>query len=128
MILINGSKGIASGFSTTLSLPLPVPYQFASAHLAMCGEPEYKIEIINELLRADHLVVGHDAPGALAGAMAGGEGVIRLWDTETKAQVLAIRTNSATTNYLAFTPDGNTLVSHGSQERIRFWDATPVER
>mgnify|MGYP001570937294 CR=1 FL=1 len=59
--------------------------RFAGAHLAMTGEPEDKIEIINELLRADHLVVGHDAPGALAGAMAGGEGVIVLAGTGSVA-------------------------------------------
>lgn len=60
-------------------------FKFASAHLAMCGVPEYKIEIVNELLCADHLVVGHDAPGALAGALAGGEGVIVLAGTGSVA-------------------------------------------
>lgn len=60
-------------------------FKFASAHLAMCGEPEYKVEIVNELLRADHLVVGHDAPGALAGALAGGEGVVVLAGTGSVA-------------------------------------------
>ncbi|MFN0108093.1 MAG: N-acetylglucosamine kinase [Blastocatellia bacterium] len=60
-------------------------FKFASAHLAMCGEPEYKIDIVNELLRAEHLVVGHDAPGGLAGALAGGEGVIVLAGTGSVA-------------------------------------------
>ncbi|HMV49009.1 MAG TPA: BadF/BadG/BcrA/BcrD ATPase family protein, partial [Blastocatellia bacterium] len=49
------------------------------------GEPEDKVEIVNELLRAEHLVVGHDAPGALAGALAGGEGVIVLAGTGSVA-------------------------------------------
>lgn len=60
-------------------------FKFASAHLAMTGEPEDKIEIVNELLSADELVVGHDAPGALAGALAGGEGVIVLAGTGSVA-------------------------------------------
>ncbi|MDX2041138.1 MAG: BadF/BadG/BcrA/BcrD ATPase family protein [Acidobacteriota bacterium] len=60
-------------------------FKFASAHLAMCGEPEYKVAIVNELLRADHLVVGHDAPGALAGALAGGAGVVVLAGTGSVA-------------------------------------------
>jgi N-acetylglucosamine kinase-like BadF-type ATPase len=60
-------------------------FRFASAHLAMTGEPEYKTGIVNELLRADHLVVEHDAPGALAGALAGGEGVIVLAGTGSVA-------------------------------------------
>ncbi len=60
-------------------------FKFASAHLAMTGEPEDKIEIVQELLSADHLVVGHDAPGALAGALAGEEGVIVLAGTGSVA-------------------------------------------
>ena len=60
-------------------------FRFASAHLAMAGEPEYKIDIVRELLSADHLVVGHDAPGALAGALAGEEGVIVLAGTGSVA-------------------------------------------
>lgn len=58
---------------------------FASAYLAMTGEPEDKVDIVNELLRAEHLVVGHDAPGALAGALAGKEGVIVLAGTGSVA-------------------------------------------
>lgn len=60
-------------------------FKFASAHLAMTGEPEDKVEIVNDLLRADKLVVGHDAPGALAGALAGDEGVIALAGTGSVA-------------------------------------------
>ncbi len=56
------------------------------------------------------------------------EGIIRLWDTETKAQVLGIRTNSVRINLLAFTLDGNTLISHGAHENIRLWDASPVSQ
>ncbi|HWQ36153.1 MAG TPA: BadF/BadG/BcrA/BcrD ATPase family protein, partial [Blastocatellia bacterium] len=44
-------------------------FKFVSAHLAMTGEPEDKIEIVRTLLRAKRLKVGHDAPGALAGAL-----------------------------------------------------------
>lgn len=51
-------------------------FKFVSAYLALTGEPEDKLEIVRELLRADQLVVDHDAPGALAGALAGAEGVI----------------------------------------------------
>ncbi len=60
-------------------------FKFASAHLAMCGEPEDKIGIVNGLLTADRIVVGHDAPGALAGAYAGEEGVIVLAGTGSVA-------------------------------------------
>jgi N-acetylglucosamine kinase-like BadF-type ATPase len=60
-------------------------FKFASAHLAMTGEPEDKTELVHELLTADRLVVGHDAPGALAGALAGEEGVIVLAGTGSVA-------------------------------------------
>lgn len=60
-------------------------FKFASAHLAMSGEPEDKIAIVHEILRAEQLVVGHDAPGALAGALAGEEGVIVLAGTGSVA-------------------------------------------
>lgn len=60
-------------------------FKFASAHLAMTGEPEDKVAIVHELLCADHLQVGHDAPGALAGALAGGPGVIVLAGTGSVA-------------------------------------------
>lgn len=60
-------------------------FKFASAYLALCGEPEYKTEIVHALLRAEQLVVGHDAPGALAGAFAGADGVIVLAGTGSVA-------------------------------------------
>ncbi len=44
-------------------------FKFTSAHLALTGEPEDKVEIVKALLRAKRLIVGHDAPGALAGAL-----------------------------------------------------------
>lgn len=59
--------------------------KFASAHLAMSGEPEDKVDIVCGLLRAERLVVAHDAPGALAGALAGEEGVIVLAGTGSVA-------------------------------------------
>jgi N-acetylglucosamine kinase-like BadF-type ATPase len=51
----------------------------------MTGEPEYKENIIQRLLRAERLIVGHDAPGALAGALAGREGVVVLAGTGSVA-------------------------------------------
>ncbi|MGE0886103.1 MAG: N-acetylglucosamine kinase [Blastocatellales bacterium] len=59
--------------------------KFASAHLAMTGEPEDKVDIVCGLLRAECLVVAHDAPGALAGALAGEEGIVVLAGTGSVA-------------------------------------------
>ncbi|MFN7926721.1 MAG: BadF/BadG/BcrA/BcrD ATPase family protein [Blastocatellia bacterium] len=60
-------------------------FHFHSAHLAMTGEPEDKLEIISQLLHAEYLIVDHDAPGALAGALAGENGVIVLAGTGSVA-------------------------------------------
>lgn len=60
-------------------------FHFHSAHLAMTGEPEDKLEIISHLLHAEYLIVDHDAPGALAGALAGENGVIVLAGTGSVA-------------------------------------------
>lgn len=60
-------------------------FHFHSAHLAMTGEPEDKLDVISHLLNAEHLIVDHDAPGALAGALAGGNGVIVLAGTGSVA-------------------------------------------
>ncbi|HVF28928.1 MAG TPA: BadF/BadG/BcrA/BcrD ATPase family protein, partial [Pyrinomonadaceae bacterium] len=54
---------------------------FAAAHCAMTGGAEFKEEIISSILRAQHLKVGHDAPAALAGAMAGRPGVVVIAGT-----------------------------------------------
>src|SRR5215471_15972764 len=60
-------------------------FRFASAHLAMAGEAEYKEAVIHGLLHSERLIVGHDAHGALAGALAGREGVVVLAGTGSVA-------------------------------------------
>ncbi len=60
-------------------------FYFHSAHLAMTGAPEDKVEIIKQLLQAQFLVVDHDAPGALSGALAGEPGIIVLAGTGSVA-------------------------------------------
>lgn len=60
-------------------------FPFTSAYLSMCGEPEDKRAIVNELLRADVLTVEHDTHGGLAGAFAGGTGIIVLAGTGSVA-------------------------------------------
>ncbi len=54
---------------------------FAAAHCAMTGGAEFKEEVIAPILRARHLKVGHDAPAALAGAIAGGPGTVVIAGT-----------------------------------------------
>lgn len=60
-------------------------FRFLSAHLALTGEPADKVAIVREILQADHLEVAHDAPAALAGALACEPGVIVLAGTGSVA-------------------------------------------
>lgn len=82
---INQSAGAALQQAGLLRNKTIAQFNFASAHLALTGEPHEKVELVKELLRADYLAVGHDAPGALAGAHAGGAGVIVLAGTGSVA-------------------------------------------
>lgn len=54
---------------------------FASAHFGMTGGAIYKEEIINALIKAANLTVGHDAPTALFGATAGKPGIVVIAGT-----------------------------------------------
>lgn len=54
---------------------------FASAHCGMTGGADYKEEIIEEVLKAEKLVVGHDAPTALCGATSGLPGIVVIAGT-----------------------------------------------
>ncbi len=56
-------------------------YQFASAHFGMTGGAGYKETIIGEIVQAERLTVGHDAPSALFGATAGKPGVVVIAGT-----------------------------------------------
>ncbi|MFN0087709.1 MAG: N-acetylglucosamine kinase [Blastocatellia bacterium] len=82
---VNKSVGEALGHAGLLKKKTVAEFRFTSAHLAMTGEPEDKVDIVRELLSAEYLEVGHDAPAALAGALGGEEGVIVLAGTGSVA-------------------------------------------
>jgi N-acetylglucosamine kinase-like BadF-type ATPase len=59
--------------------------EFAAAHCAMTGGADFKEEIIGSILNATRLEVGHDSPAALAGATAGGPGIVVIAGTGSVA-------------------------------------------
>jgi N-acetylglucosamine kinase-like BadF-type ATPase len=59
----------------------PVTVHFAAACFGMSGGPEDKQAILAELLRADRLIVTHDAAIALSGATAAGQGIVTIAGT-----------------------------------------------
>lgn len=54
---------------------------FASAYCAMTGGADYKEEIIAAILKAEKLIIAHDAPAALFGSTAGQPGIVVIAGT-----------------------------------------------
>ena len=70
------------GEALTKANLLPVDESvFASAHFGMTGGADYKEEIIGKVVKAETLIVGHDAPTALYGATAGKPGIVVIAGT-----------------------------------------------
>ena len=67
------------------TLPLATGFQFASAHFAMTGADDYKEEVISQIVKAEHLSIGHDARAALHGATGGKEGIVIIAETGSAA-------------------------------------------
>lgn len=55
--------------------------EFAAAHCGMTGGADFKREVIEKVLNARHLDVGHDAPTALRGATGGKPGIVVIAGT-----------------------------------------------
>ncbi len=82
---VNQSVSAALQQAGLLTNKTVAQFKFTSAYFSMTGEPEDKREIVAELLRAETLTVEHDTRGALAGAFAGGAGVIVMAGTGSVA-------------------------------------------
>ena len=60
-------------------------------------------------------------------ASGGFDSTIKLWDVATGDKVLTLRGDSAGVVSLAFSPDGQLLVSGTIDWTARVWDATPLD-
>ncbi len=79
--LENAIRGSVGEALKNANLPVVQDVVLASAHCGMTGGADYKEEIIREILHAENLVVGHDAPTALFGATAGQPGIVVIAGT-----------------------------------------------
>lgn len=71
---------VQAGFEAGLSR-----WHFKAACLGMSGGPDDKSALLHELVESDHTTVTHDAMIALAGATAGGPGIIVIAGTGSMA-------------------------------------------
>jgi WD40 repeat protein len=61
-------------------------------------------------------------------ASSGYDRAIKLWDVVTGEVRLTLEGHTAPITALAFTPDGNALISADQGGTVRLWRATPAEK
>lgn len=101
------------------NLPLISEIIFASAHCGMTGGADYKQEIIGGIIKAEKLIVGHDAPTALFGATSGKTGIVVIAGTGAAIFGVNERNETARAGGLGFL---------FSDEGSGFWLATQIIR
>src|SRR3989442_14722815 len=76
---------------TSAKAPLTENEEFAAACFGMTGETEIKRQILERIVKAQHLSVVHDSVNALMGATAGEAGVIVIARTGSAARGVDFR-------------------------------------
>jgi WD40 repeat protein/serine/threonine protein kinase len=79
-------------------------------------------------LRGDTRVVSVAfSPDGRRLASAGYDRIVRLWDTATGHEVLALRGHADLVGRVLFSPDGQRLASASADGTVRVWDASPFD-
>jgi WD40 repeat protein len=60
-------------------------------------------------------------------ASASNDQTVKVWDTATGQETLALKGHSGFVTSVMFSPDGQQLASASEDQTVRVWDARPVD-
>ena len=76
---------------------------------------------------SNHIFALEFSPDGTRLASGSKDKTVRLWDTDTGAELATLRKHTGWTNALAFSPNGKRLASGSTDKRVHLWDADTGE-
>jgi WD40 repeat protein len=87
---------------------------------AVAFSPDGKYALSGSGLGFDVTKTSHGVPVFTPGTM---DYTVRLWDLDARKEVMCLKGHNAVVNTVAFTPDGQRILSGSNDQTVRLWDA-----